>query len=180
MLHAFTWQQFLIAAVVFSLVWVVVILLLFYRNEVSALLPGGKPNIEPLKHAWQDDFEEGPDDLMGKVAEPDGVSLVNQNHFSFLPRETFDAGQVADDAGQAAGVLQTDLFDLMEDVKPLFDLEELDKAELIDAVNVEVRRYPRLRDNSLLETFYLMVADQVQESATLDFRVTASELQDAL
>jgi hypothetical protein len=180
MLHAFTWQQFLIAAMVFSLVWAIVILLLFYRKEVSAFLPGGKPDVEPLKHAWQDDFEEVPDDLMGKVAEPEGVSVVSQNHFSFLPPETFDAGHAADDAAQTAEVLQIDLFDLMEDVKPLFDSEELDKAELINAVNAEVRRYPRLRESNLLETFYLMVADQVEECPTLDFEVTAAELQGAL
>ncbi|WP_439695865.1 hypothetical protein ACFGVS_23825 [Mucilaginibacter sp. AW1-7] len=180
MLQLFTWQQFLIAAWVFSLIWLVVILLLFYRKEVFAFLSGSKPKVDPLKHAWQDDFEEGPDDLMGKVAEPDGVSVVNQNHFSFLPPETFDAAQVADDAGQAAEVLQTDLFDLMEDVKQLFDSKELDKTDLIEAVNAEVRRYPRLRKSNLLETFYLMVADQVNESATLDFEVTATELKGAL
>src|SRR5215216_4287686 len=115
MLELFTWQQFLVAATIFSLVWLVVILLLFYRKDVLASFSGSKPEAEPLKHSWEDDFEQICDDeLMGKVAEPEGVSVVNQNDFSFLPPETFDAAQVADDARQASEILQTDLFDLME------------------------------------------------------------------
>jgi hypothetical protein len=176
MLQAFTWQQFLIAALIFSLVWLVVVLLLFYRKEVYAFLSGGEPKVEPLKHAWQDDFEQAPDDeLMGKVTEPDGVSVLGQDDFGFAPR----AETLPEDNAVAADLLQSDLFDLMEDVKPLFN-SKLNKVDLIDAVNAEVLGYPRLLDSTLLETFYLMVAEQVQESSTLDFEVTATELQDAL
>ncbi|MBD1366573.1 hypothetical protein IDJ77_22355 [Mucilaginibacter sp. ZT4R22] len=177
MLQAFTWQQFLIAALIFSLVWLVVVLLLFYRKEVFAFLSGAKPEVVPLKHAWQDDFEQEPDDdLMGKAAEQEGISVLGQHDFGFAPRVEEPA---EDDTSVGGDVLQSDLFDLMEDVKPLFD-SELDKAGLIEAVNEEVRRYPRLMDSTLLETFYLMVAEQVQESDTLDFEVTARELQGAL
>lgn len=176
LLHAFTWQQFLIAALIFSLVWLLVVLVLFYRKELFAFL-SGTSKVEPLKHAWQDDFEALPDDdLMGKSIEPDGVSVLGQDDFSFAPREM--PGQ--DDAAIGAEVLQTELFDLMEEIKPLFDRPELDKAGLIAAVNTEVRHYPRLMDSTLLETFYLLVAEQVQESGTLEFDLTAAELQEAL
>lgn len=178
MLQAFTWQQFLIAAMIFSLVWLLVVLLLFYRKEVFRVL-SGEPKVEPLKHAWQDDFEQEPEDeLMGKTAQPDGVSILGQDDFSFAPKaETDEVPVVPDiDAGQ---VLQTQLFDLMENVKPLFDTD-LDKWELIEAVNAEVRHYPKLSSSTLLETFYLMVAEQVQESETLDFEVSVAELQAAL
>jgi hypothetical protein len=180
MLQAFTWQQFLIAALIFSLVWLVVVLLLFYRKEVFAFLSGSKPDVEPLKHAWQDDFEQVPDDLMGKAAEQDGVSVVSQSRFGFLPRETINDEPDPEDPAVVAQVLQTDLFDLMENVKPLFEAEELDKAGFIDAVIAEVRNHWRLIDSTLLETFYLIVTEQVQESATLGFEVTAAELRDAL
>jgi hypothetical protein len=176
MLQAFTWQQFLIAALIFSLFWLVVVLLLFYRKEVFAFLSGSKREVEPLKHAWQDDFEQAGDDLMGKTAELEGISVLGQHDFGFAPRVEPDAD---DETAVSPDVLQSDLFDLMEDVKPLFD-SKLSKAGLIDAVNELVRSYPRLSDSTLLETFYLMVAEQVQESTTLDFEVTAAELQDAL
>jgi hypothetical protein len=175
MLQAFTWHQFLVAALIFSLAWLLVVLLLFYRKEFFAFL-SGSPKVEPLKHAWQDDFEPlTEDDLMGKTIDPDGVSIVSQEDFSFAPDELPE--QDAVDSGE---VLQTELFDLMENVKPLFEAGELDKAGLIEAVNTQVRRYPKLMGSTLLETFYLMIAEQVQESGTLDFGLSVAELQEAL
>ncbi|MEZ2338799.1 hypothetical protein AB6735_24325 [Mucilaginibacter sp. RCC_168] len=175
MLQAFTWQQFLIAALIFSLVWLLVVFLVFYRKAVFKLLSGDS-KVEPLKHAWQDDFEQpADDDLMGKTVQPDGVNILGQDDFGFAPKDLPEQAEV--DSGE---VLQTELFDLMENVKPLFEAPELDKAGLIEAVNEEVRHYPKLMNSPLLETFYLLVAEQVLESGALDFNLKPAELQAAL
>ncbi|MEO6520556.1 MAG: hypothetical protein ABIN91_02690 [Mucilaginibacter sp.] len=180
MLQAFTWQSFLIAALIFSLVWLLVVSLLFYRKEVFKFLSGKAPDVEPLPHAWQEDFEEeDPDDLMGKPTEPEGISVLGQHDFGFAPRIEAEETAIPTEA-DVNELLQTELFDLMEDVKPLLDEEVWDKTELIEAVNEQVRRYPRLAGSSLLETFYLTVAEQVRESDHLGFVVTVAELQDAL
>ncbi|RKR81882.1 hypothetical protein BDD43_2043 [Mucilaginibacter gracilis] len=175
MLHAFTWQQFLVAALIFSLVWLLVVLLLFFRKEVFEFLSGKTPEVEPLKHAWQEEFEEDPGDLMGKASEAEGVSILGQGDFGFVPRDlSYD---VPVDSGE---ILRSELFDLMEDVKPLFQASDLSKAELIGEVNASVRLYPKLLESTLLETFYLMVAEKVGESETLDFKISAEELLSAL
>ena len=72
MLKHFTWQQFLVAALVLSIIWYTVIILLFYRHRVQDYLSGKSKDSnppEPLGHAWDENFEDEPlddeNDLMG-------------------------------------------------------------------------------------------------------------------
>jgi len=79
----FSWQDFLLAAVVLSLVWYAGVWLLFYRKKKPALLTD-----TPLKHGWQDEVDILEDDLMGKPALAPGVNVVEAGDFSFgLPEE---------------------------------------------------------------------------------------------
>ncbi len=178
MLQAFTWQQFLIAAVVFSLVWLVIVLMVFYRKELGAFLSGGsKPRVEPLTHAWQGDFdniaEEG---VMGKPALSDGVSILDQDDFSFKQGVV----KPGNDVPATDELLQSDVFDLMERIKPVLEDAELDKDALIDLVNGQVRDYPKLMQSPLLESVYERVCHQVNESAVLEFELSAEELKENL
>ena len=73
MLQHFTWQQFLIAALIFTAIWYVVIALLLYRKELNDFI-NGKRKVEtppePLKQVWEDEFEdelEQDENLVGKV-----------------------------------------------------------------------------------------------------------------
>ncbi|PWG80811.1 hypothetical protein [Pararcticibacter amylolyticus] len=82
----FSWQEFLLAAAVLSLVWYAGVWLLFYRKKTPA-------TDVPLPHGWQDEvdvLENVPkDDLMGKRALERGVSVVDAGDFSFgLPEQS--------------------------------------------------------------------------------------------
>jgi hypothetical protein len=178
MLHNCTWQAFLIAAVVFSLVWLAVILLLFYRKELNAFLSGKveKP-VEPLRHAWADDFEAVPDEgLMGKPALQDGVSVLEQDEFSFAPSEFKESNE---NAG-ADELLQSDVFDLMENIKPLLGNKVLGKEDFIDQVNDYVHGYSKLVKSPLLDSVYELICEQVNASDLLEFELSAEELKENL
>jgi hypothetical protein len=186
LLHAFTWQSFLIAALVFSLVWLGVVLLVFYRKELFALLSGRVADeeglsgpLEPLRHAWQDEFEEGDDSfdegLLGPSVLPEGVSILAAEDFGFV-----GAGRDTDEVPVDTALLQGDVFDLMEQVKPFLEDAALDKGGFIAAVNAQVRDFPRLMRSDLLGTFYEVLAEQVSNSAVLGFSVAVAELQGAL
>lgn len=178
MLHNCTWQAFLIAAILFSLLWLAGILLLFYRKELNAFLSGrDKEPVEPLGHAWADDFEQVEDEgLMGKSALPEGVSVLEQDEFSFAPAKVKPSAAIpANDE-----LLQGDVFDLMEQVKPIFGKVGLDKEKFIDLVNEEVRDFPRLMKNPLLDSVYEQVCQQVNDSAVLEFELSVEELKENL
>lgn len=162
MLQAFTWQQFLVAAMIFSLVWLLIAGLVFFRKQLFGLLSGDK-QVEPLKHAWADDFEA--DDLMGKAQEPEGVQVLSQHEFGFTPPLGDEKVTVDADAQQ------NDLFDLMENIKRLLDAG-LSKRELIEAVSMEVHRFPRLAASPLLDNFYEMVCEKA------DFELSVADLQE--
>jgi hypothetical protein len=178
MLHNCTWQAFLIAAILFSLVWLVGVLLLFYRKELNAFLSGSaREPVEPLGHAWADDFEQAEDDgLMGKPALPEGVSILEQDEFSFAPAKV----KPGIDLTPNDELLQGDVFDLMEQVKPIFGKVGLDKETFIDLVNEEVRDFPRLMESPLLDSVYEQVCQQVNDSVVLEFELSAEELKENL
>jgi hypothetical protein len=176
MLHNCTWQTFLIAATVFSLVWVVIVLLLFYRKELFALLAGeAVVEPEPLGHAWADDFEGAEEDLglMGKAVLPDGVSILEQDEFSFMPA-VLPAVPLVDE------LLQGDVFDLLEQIKPVFVKVGLDKEKFIALVVEEIRDFPRLMESDLLDSVCEQVCQQVNDSAVLEFELSVEELKEGL
>ncbi len=94
LLSNFSWQVFLLAAVLLSLLWYAGVWLLFYRKK-----PAGAS--APLPHGWEDEVDvlEGAnverrsgdlvDDLMGLSALAHGVSVLEAEDFSFgVPEET--------------------------------------------------------------------------------------------
>lgn len=174
MLNQFTWQQFLIAALIFSLLWLLIVLVLFYRKELFAFISKKpKDEVEPLTHAWQNDYEPAPDEgLLGKSALPEGVYIVEQDEFGFKQPEL--------DTGTNDELLQADVFDLMERVKPFLGDASLDKGDFIGLVNEQVRDYHRLLESTLLDSFYELLAEQVDDSVYLDFEISAAEFRDLL
>jgi hypothetical protein len=176
MLHNCTWQVFLIAATVFSLVWVLVVLLVFYRKELFGLLSGTTDEVvEPLGHAWADDFEEPHAglELMGKAVLPEGVSILEQDDFGFVPAA--DSNKPANDQ-----LLQGDVFDCLEQIKPVFDLEKVKKEIFIALVSEEIRDFPRLMESELMDSVLEQVCQQVNDSGVLEFELSVEELKENL
>jgi len=133
MLQQFTWQQFLVAISVLTLIWYFSVILLFYRSELKALLNGKKlsdENDAPLPHRWAKKVDaldpEPGQNLMGKSKLPDGVSILEMEELQFSD----------DNKVQLLGLVS----DVIEEIKTIFNIlvredgTKQDFFKLIEAV----------------------------------------------
>lgn len=137
MLQAFTWQEFLIAALVLSVLWYAGVGLLFYRSEISGFLSGRGRTAEPLAHGWADQVDELEVDLMGVAAGESGVSILEADEFSFVPRESVD--RALDPLG--------DLADVQEEIKSIcsvLEMEDGTKADFFALFAMIREKYPKV------------------------------------
>ncbi|MCX2479343.1 hypothetical protein OQY15_09600 [Pedobacter sp. MC2016-15] len=83
-LNNFTWQDFLLAAMILSSIWYVAIGLFFYRKEILNFISGKNDDVlDPLPHHWDDHVDLLDDDLVGTKAEAEGVEVLEAEDFSF-------------------------------------------------------------------------------------------------
>jgi hypothetical protein len=105
LLQSFTWQTFLIAALILSVVWFIAIGLFYYRSQIAGFLSGKRSrSFEPLPHGWAHQVDELAPDLVGKQKEEHGVSVLEADEFSFVPAAS--AGLALDPLGELADVQQ--------------------------------------------------------------------------
>lgn len=166
MLQHFTWPQFLIAALILSLIWYIAIVLLYYRKDLKVLLMGKEFNLqnEPLPHAWQDEVDEiHTDDLMGKPAKPEGLQTVNMNGFGFGPKDN------------SSKFLQLGLVpDVLEELKTIFNIlqkEDGSKSDFFSLLALTKAKHPRVGGNPNIQ----YITDFVRENAP--FMLTKQELE---
>lgn len=76
----FTWQDFLLAATLLTLVWYAGVWLLFYRKPKQLAET-------PLPHHWEDEVDRFDGELMGKPVLEPGVSVLEAADFAFGPPE---------------------------------------------------------------------------------------------
>jgi hypothetical protein len=149
MLKHFTWQQFLVAALVLSIIWYTVVILLFYRQRIQDYLNSkGKDNNppEPLGHAWDEEFEDEPlsdeDGLMGKSALPEGMTKLSMSQFGFAPR-------VGDeDPDESRERQQSVVPDVLEELKSIFHILETQqgtKQDFISLFGLVSAKYPNIK-----------------------------------
>lgn len=132
MLQQFTWQQFLIASMVLSLIWYGGVILMFYRTELVNVLnrKPSIPSVEKLPHRWDKDVEvlvnenNEIDDLMGKAKLPDGMASVGMGSFGFTTDENEREEQV--------GLIS----DLLQELKGIFSLLEREDGRKTDFFNL--------------------------------------------
>lgn len=98
MLEGFSWQQFLLAALLLTLLWYAVVLLVFYRSFIVGVLGGSGAAEMGASGQLVSRFrnggravEEGPvgavagvDSLMGVAKLPEGMSLVEAAELRFV------------------------------------------------------------------------------------------------
>ena len=160
MLKHFTWQQFLIAAFVLSIIWYTVVILLFYRQRIRDHL-GGKQKTgnrsEPLGHAWDEEFEDEPlndnGDLMGKSALPEGMTKLSMSQFGFAPRikEPEENGKEDfknEDADEGRERQQSVVPDVLEELKSIFHILETEqgtKQDFISLFGLVSAKYPNIK-----------------------------------
>jgi len=153
MLHYFTWQAFLVAALILTLIWYAVVILLFYRKELNDFLSGNRsPAVqpEPLTHAWDEDFEDDPladeENLIGKPVMPEGMSRLSMSQFGFAPNMKETAIQ-DDDKETQLGLIP----DVVEELKSIFhilDTEHGDKEDFISLFGLVSSKYPKIRNTA--------------------------------
>lgn len=135
MLKQFTWQDFLLTAMVLSLIWYAVVGLFFYRQEVSGLFGGGDglgslSDVDrPLTGRWGGSaggVQDGglgigttaapPEvgaSLMGKPKLPEGMSALAASQVSFV-----GAGDAAANKVMQVGLVA----DVVQEIKEVFAL----------------------------------------------------------
>lgn len=86
----FQWQDFLLMAAVLTLLWYLLVWLLFYRK------PSAK-GTAPLPHHWQGKVDQLEDGLLGRPAAEPGTMVLSADDFGFAaPEKEEQLGLVAD------------------------------------------------------------------------------------
>ncbi|EHQ24675.1 hypothetical protein [Mucilaginibacter paludis] len=193
-LQHFTWQQFLVAATILTAIWYAVIILIFYRHRIQDLLHGKQRDNEPpepLGHAWDEDFEEEPeeseaDDLIGKSALPEGMSKVSMSMFGFAPdveetavaTETFIEREKEEDfksdvTDEERERQQSNVPDVLEELKNIYHILETEqgtKADFISLFSLVSSKYRGIRGTASQRA----INDHIREN--LPFDITEEEL----
>jgi len=147
-LQHFSWQQFLVAALVLSLIWYVALILALYPEQLVDFLNGRRrpaPSPEPLRHEWDEELEELPFDeesLMGKTALPEGMSRVSMSDFSFAP--VAKAPVIVSETEWKLGLTP----DVLEELKSIFHILETEgggKADFISLFGLVSSKYPQIK-----------------------------------
>ncbi|SMD01368.1 hypothetical protein [Pedobacter nyackensis] len=149
MLKAFSWQDFLLAATILTLIWYLLVWILFYRKS-EPLSP------IPLPHAWEEEFDQldEQDNLMGKPAMEHGVSIVQAEDFSFAERELRDEypDQLEDPP------------ELREEIKTICKIiasEDGTKEDFFSLFEMLKDKYPEIASSSALADLNEFISEHV-------------------
>jgi len=179
MLQQFTWQQFLVAALVLSVIWYVLVILIFYRNEFFKLFGGGKvinanrfKSTDPLPHRWEkgvDKIEDAgfaeKENLMGISKLPEGMTSVGSDEFSFGGSE-----QQVDAKMEQVGLVA----DVLQELKGVFaslaanDGDKLDFMEMMERVR---EKFPKIASSPSIGRINAYVSENAP------FYLSKSELE---
>ena len=158
-LQHYTWQQFLVAALILSLIWYVALVLALYREQLVDFLNGRRRPArtpEPLRHEWDEELEEGTfaeESLMGRSALPEGMSRISMSDFSFTPvtkeqkQPAWDAEEVKETTEERDAQLGL-VPDVLEELKSIFHILEKDKggkAEFISLFGLVGAKYTKIK-----------------------------------
>lgn len=170
MLQQFTWQTFLVAAMVLTLIWYAGVILIFYRKELNTFLNGRKysrqPD-EPLPHRWENGTEQMDDEneeaILGRSQLPEGLTTVNMGGFGFVQNE--DAKE------QQVGLVP----DVLGEVKSVFSIiakEDGNKNDFFGLMRLVREKYPKIGSNSNIGYINEFIADHAP------FHLSSEELED--
>jgi hypothetical protein len=146
MLAQFTWQEFLIATLVLTLVWYAGIILIFYRKELNNFL-GRKlqQKTEPLPHRWankveplEQQSEDFPDELLGKPKAPEGTTSINMGQIGFARDGDAKEHQI----GLVPDVLQE-----LKIVFAILEKEDGNKKDFFNLMEVVREKYEQVGSN---------------------------------
>ena len=175
MLQQFTWQHFLVATLVLTVIWYAVVILMFYRRDFFEAFSGKKNNpvnrfkkSEPLPHRW----EKGVDDIsgqevnepvvMGKSKLPDGVSRVSLEDISFS------------DPGNGRVNLVGLVPDLLQEIKEVFRsiaAKDGNKKDFFDLMETVRQNYPKMASHPTISNINSFIVEHAP------FHLSSDELE---
>jgi len=175
MLQQFTWQHFLVATLVLTIIWYAVVILMFYRRDFFTVFSGKKNSpvnrfkkSEPLPHRW----EKGVDDisgkevnepvLMGKSKLPDGVSRVSVEEISF--------SGPGDDREQQVGLVP-DVIQEIKEVLSLLAAQDGNKKDFFGLMEKVRDNYPKIASNPNIGSLNKFIVEHAP------FHLSAEELE---
>jgi len=154
LLHHFTWQQFGIAAIILTLIWYAIVLLLYFRSDLKALF--SRPAQEPLPHRWENGEEDWEDSLLaGDALEDEGVSVLASDGFSFAGGRKSQQGE-----DELLGLVP----DALEEIKSIIytvETQEGDKSDFISLFKMVSAKYERLKTGPHLAAINDWIRDNV-------------------
>lgn len=178
MLQNFTWQQFLVAALVFSLLWYGGIWFFWLRHRKlgglgwkgsSAGIGSGRSgrSAGKLPHRWEGDVEvlSPADELMGKSRLPEGMELLSGSELRFAGKEG-----TADRSDQLGLVP-----DLLQELKLLFQrLAEEDgkKSDFFRLLEALKSGFPKMGGHPQMHALNEFIIDHAP------FHLTPGEIAD--
>lgn len=149
MLQQFTWQQFLVATAVLTMLWYLGVILIFYRREVLHLFGKSKAKPinefktnEPLPHRWESGVErlneEAEEGLIGGTKLPEGMDMVGTEDIGFAPR--------ADGKEQQIGLVP----DVLQEIREVFSFlasRDGSKKDFYGLMETVRDKYPKIGSN---------------------------------
>lgn len=175
MLQQFTWQQFLIAALVLSLIWYAALIILSFRKKLSdAIKRKGLPSRPRIQSSFDPRIEmddEEPDvktedGLIGKSKLPEGVQELSMSEISFAPKEDSRTDEEYDDR---LGLIP----DVLEELKTLFNILKKEggtKDDFFSLFSLIKSKYPGIKRSPHLA----QLNEYILENLT--FSISQSEL----
>jgi len=199
MLRQFTWQQFLVAAAVLTLVWYGLLFVSWYLKGKAGFGSGSMAgagngrSAESLPHTWEQGVDVLSDaglaegDLIGGAQGPEGLSRVSMDQFSFVaPVEDLvgrasdvvvTEAEVLERPAVSGGFLQGTVADFLEELKPVFDYADRYKKGLpvfLEHLHALVGRYPEIRESPNWEAVVGHICELAIDA--LPFEVSPQEI----
>lgn len=176
MLQQFTWQQFLIAALILTLIWYAAVLLIFYKKRLTDLALRKRRNQKPVVQSSynpreQTDADSSDDipDVMGKTSLPEGVEEAETGMFSFAEQRAGSTRDPDSDRDHRLGLIP----DVVEELKTLFRILENEgatKDDFVSLFKLISSKYPQISGSA--EQPYL----DAYIRQNLPFEITQAEL----
>lgn len=164
--QSFTWQQFLVAALILGLVWYALVGLIFYRSEIRAFLSGAKPGgYQPLSHGWEDQVDELAPSLMGESRLNAGESVLEADAFSFV---------AAGSTGEAAVDPLGDLADVQQEIKhivTILEKEDGTKDDFFSLFALVRAKYPKVAVSDRIPELNVFIREHAP------FHLSAEEME---
>lgn len=163
MLHQFTWQQFVIAAVIFLLIWYLGVFI-YCRRKSSGKFSDfiGAKDPEKLRREWEADFDddsESDDDLIGKPVLPEGVSEVSMHMLGFAPK--MDAHRASEDERYIQLGAMPDVIEELKGIFNILERENGSKEDFISLFALTKSKYPQLANTENLKSLNLYLTENL-------------------